>query len=139
MLKRKGYTLTEMLVVLVIIAILAALAWPNYKTIKEKALNREAKASLALIRAAEKIYRLEQGFYYPRPATATTVVSNINSYLKLSLPDTASVTWSISVDSTPASGVATATRTGVGVDGRIWSTNFLGETEPTCSGGTACP
>ena len=83
--KRKGFTLTEILVVVVIIATLAALAWPNYMAIKEKTLNREAKASLALIRAAEKIYKLEQGFYYPHPAGSTeNDTSLINNYLKLS-------------------------------------------------------
>ena len=64
-----SFTLIEMLVVLVIIATLAALAWPNYMAIKEKTLNREAKATLALIRAAEKVYKMEEGFYYPSPAT----------------------------------------------------------------------
>ncbi|HNW40046.1 MAG TPA: prepilin-type N-terminal cleavage/methylation domain-containing protein [Candidatus Omnitrophota bacterium] len=40
MLKKKSFTLMEMLVVLVIIGTLAALAWPNYVAIKEKTLNR---------------------------------------------------------------------------------------------------
>ncbi|MDP2830668.1 MAG: type II secretion system protein [Candidatus Omnitrophota bacterium] len=135
MLKKKGFTLVEMFVVVAIVGILAALAGPNYLRIKEKSLNREAKASLALIRAAEKIYRMEQGFYYPFMST-TSVVSNINSFLKLNLP-TASVNWSISLTSTgPPNEFSRATR--VGVDGRIWRINFPGDTDPTCSGGTYC-
>jgi prepilin-type N-terminal cleavage/methylation domain-containing protein len=136
MLKKDGYTLAEILVVLLIIATLVALAWPNYMKIKEKTLNREAKASLALIRAAEKIYRMEQGFYYPRPVGTTSVTSDINSYLKLSLPTT--VSWTIGVNSNPVE-KATATRSGVNADGRVWSINLAGDTDPTCSGGTACP
>ena len=133
MLKIKAYTLVEIMVVLVIVGVLAALAWPNYMAIKEKTLNREAKASLALIRAAEKIYRMEQGFYYPRPVGLVTTVSDINSYLKLSLPQSATVNWSISVNSNPTE-VARATRTSS--DGRVWQLNIPGDTDPACSGGS---
>jgi len=127
-----------MVVTLVIIAILVALAWPNYSAVKEKALDREAKSSLALIRAAEMVYRLEQGFYYPRPAGTADIATNINNFLKLSLPETTSPTplWSISINSNPTE-FATATRTGVGADGRKWSINF--SEEKVCPGGTACP
>jgi prepilin-type N-terminal cleavage/methylation domain-containing protein len=133
MLKIKAYTLVEIMVVLVIIGVLAALAWPNYMAIKEKTLNREAKASLALIRAAEKIYRMEQGFYFPRPAGTSSVISDINNYLKLSLPQSATVNWSISVNSNPTE-VATATRTSS--DGRVWQLNIPGDTDPVCTGGS---
>ncbi len=133
---KKSFTLAELLAVIVIIAILAALALPNYNAIKEKSLNREAKASLALIRAAEKIYKMEQGFYYPHLAS-TGIVSNINSDLKLSLPATA-VSWSVNLDSTAAPEFAQATRTGTGADGRVWKIEFQNE-DSTCSGGTACP
>ncbi len=134
---KKAYTLIEILVVLVIIGTLAALAWPNYMAIKEKTLNREAKASLALIRAAEKIYRMEQGYYYPY-ATTTGTVSDINRDLKLSLPE-ASASWSITLDGT-STGAAEATRVGGGgADGRVWKIDFPGDVDPSCSGGSACP
>jgi type II secretory pathway pseudopilin PulG len=107
--------------------------------IKEKTLNREAKANLALIRAAEKIYRMEQGFYYPQTGEETTI-SVINSFLKLSLPDSASVSWDITVRGDAAGENAEALRSGgSGADGRIWSIDFPGETEPSCSGGSYCP
>jgi len=120
----------------VIIGILVALALPNYNAIKEKSLNREAKANLALIRAAEKIYRMEQGFYYPHLAT-TSVISDINSDLKLSLPVTP-VSWTVNLNSTAAPEFAEISRTGVGADGRVWKIEFQNE-DSTCSGGTACP
>lgn len=131
---KKAYTLIEILVVLVIIGTLAALAWPNYMSIKEKGLNREAKANLALIRAAEKIYRMEQGFYYPY-SSSTSVISDINSFLKLSLPESASVSWQITVDG----GGTQAEAERAGSDGRTWNIQFPGEAEPTCSGGSYCP
>jgi prepilin-type N-terminal cleavage/methylation domain-containing protein len=137
MLKKNGHSLVEILVVVVVIGTIAALAWPNYKAIKEKTLNREAKASLSLIRAAEKIYRLEQGIYYPYPAS--TIVSNaaeINSYLKLSLPESGSINWTVRVNSALAAESATATR--VGVDSRVWTIYFAGDSNPTCGSGTYC-
>jgi len=130
--KKKGFNLVEILVVLVIIGTLAALAWPNYLSIKEKTLNREAKANLALIRAAEKIYRIEQGFYYPYSATTSTV-SDINSFLKLSLPESASANWSINLDST-TSGSEFAQATRSASDARVWKVELSGEDDPACTG-----
>lgn len=141
MLKRKSFTLVEILVVVTIVGILASLGLPNYMAIKEKALNREAQASLALIRAAEKIYRMENGFYYPDGAT-TNNVALINTNLKLSLPDSATKSWTFSIDATGA-GLARALRQGGGgADGRIWSINFPGDPDPICSNGATgryCP
>ncbi|MFH0917606.1 MAG: type II secretion system protein [Candidatus Omnitrophota bacterium] len=136
MFKTRGFTLAEILVVVVIIGTLAALAWPNYSAIKEKALNKEANASLALIRAAEKIYKMEQGYYYPY-LTTTNVIANINSFLKLSLPESATRMWTMDLDGNTVEH-STATRTGVGADGRQWTINFPGD-KAVCSGSAACP
>jgi prepilin-type N-terminal cleavage/methylation domain-containing protein len=137
MLKAEGYTLVEILVVLVIIGVLIVLGWPNYLKIKEVTLNREAKASLALISAADKIYKMEQTFYYPY-STSENSPANINTNLKLSLP-TAPPSWSITVDSTtPGSEKATAKRSiGAGADNRVWTQLFSSDT-PTCAGGSYC-
>ena len=134
---RKSFTMIEMLVVIVIVGIVVALALPNFGALKEKSLNREAKTSLALIQAAEKIYKIEQGFYYPYH-TATSNTLNINRDLKLSLSQSASPLWSISINSSAVPEYATATRTNVNPDGRIWKLEFRNE-DPTCSGGTYCP
>lgn len=48
---------------MVIIAILAIVAVPNYTKAKEKALGKEALANLKIIAAAEKIYRVEETAY----------------------------------------------------------------------------
>ena len=87
----KAVTLLELLSVVIIIAILVALALPRFGTMKERALDNEAKANLKLIQAAEKIYRMEAGFYYPFNDTKFTQDLNIN--LKLSLPTGANRNW----------------------------------------------
>ena len=57
--KKKGFTLTEILIVVVIIGILATLALPMFLKSLEKAKVGEAISNLNLIRTGQKIYFLE--------------------------------------------------------------------------------
>lgn len=109
----------EILAVIIIIGILAAIALPNFSPIREKVLDKEASASLKLIQAAEKIYRLETDFYYPYPGT-TPAPDNaaINQNLKLSLPTGSDRKWDYTC-STSGSGCVSATRYS-GPDSRQW-------------------
>lgn len=92
MIVKKGFTVTELIVVVVIVGILSALALPNFIIKKEKALDKEAKVTLALIQAAEKIYKMETGVYYPESGTASDI-SLINAVLRLNLPDSGTLNW----------------------------------------------
>lgn len=81
---KTGFTLMEIIVVVIIIGILATLALPAYTPIRERTLAREAQANLRLIAAAERIYLMEGASYYP--FTWGTNVSNltwINNNLSL--------------------------------------------------------
>ncbi len=60
---KKGFTLTEILIVVVIIALLAVLALPMFVKTIEKAKVGEAISNLNLIRAGQKIYFLEEGYF----------------------------------------------------------------------------
>ena len=86
------------MMVLVIIGIFAAIALPNLGRMRERGLDREVMANLKLIQAAERIYRMDIGEYYPVtgsvPLTQTNI-GTINSFLKLSLP--AETIWDYSV------------------------------------------
>jgi prepilin-type N-terminal cleavage/methylation domain-containing protein len=82
-----GFTLVELLVVIVIIALLASIAIPTYIKTVEGVRDKAAISSLQLIRAGEKIYQLEVGFYYPFSGTIDSI-ANINDNLNLDLdPD----------------------------------------------------
>lgn len=58
-----GLTLTEVLIVVIIIGILATLALPMLTKTIEKAKVGEAISNLNLIRTGEKIYFLEYGYF----------------------------------------------------------------------------
>ena len=61
--KKKAFTLTELLIVVIIIAILATLALPMLVKTLEKAKIGEAISNLNLIRTGQKIYFLEYGHF----------------------------------------------------------------------------
>ena len=129
--RTEGMTLLEILAIIIIIGILAAIALPNFAPVREKVLDKEASASLKLIQAAEKIYRLETDFYYPHTGTKTDQ-GEINQNLKLSLPTDASRKWNYTVKS---GGCADATRYS-GSDSRQWYLQIEGS-EPVS--GSTCP
>ena len=96
----------ELIVVVVITGILAALALPQYNKSKEHSLGLEAQANLKLIAAAEKVYRMERNTYIPEAN-----IAGINYDLKLSMPSSSSRNWDYSVNPAAASTfTATATR-----------------------------
>jgi prepilin-type N-terminal cleavage/methylation domain-containing protein len=79
----RSYTLTELMVVLVIVGVLAILALPIITGPKEQAMDNEAKVNLKLIQAAEKIYHMEYNQYWAAPDN-----DGINSNFTLFLPPT---------------------------------------------------
>lgn len=58
-----GFSLTELMVVLVIIGILALLALPRFTSITTKAKASEAKQMLSLVHTLQESYRLEYDTY----------------------------------------------------------------------------
>jgi prepilin-type N-terminal cleavage/methylation domain-containing protein len=77
-----GFTLFELLIVIIIIGILASLGVVNYSKTTENTLDKEAFANLRLMQAAQKIYKMEMGHYYGD----ANVITDINDNLRLSLP-----------------------------------------------------
>ncbi len=98
---RRGFTLLELIVVIIIIGILSTLALGQYMKVVEKGRTAEAKANLSLLREMMVIYYQENGTFY----------SDVTSY---GLPNACASKFYYSYGVTPgtadASSVATATR-----------------------------
>ncbi|NER84553.1 MAG: type II secretion system protein [Leptolyngbya sp. SIO1D8] len=60
-----GFTLIEVTVVLIIVGILAALAFPAYAAMVRRARYAEAKQQMGVIAREVEIYRVEKGHYPP--------------------------------------------------------------------------
>ena len=57
--KRKGFTLVELVIVIVIVGILSIVAVPIYRGYTRKAMASEGKALLGTIQTSEKVYYAE--------------------------------------------------------------------------------
>lgn len=72
-----GFTLTELLVVVAILAVLAAIAVPAFSTYRRQGYVAEAKAIVEAIVSAEKTYRQRHGVFWtdssPMASAANTL------------------------------------------------------------------
>jgi prepilin-type N-terminal cleavage/methylation domain-containing protein len=128
----KSFTLLELIIVVIILAILVSISLPLFSKTKEKAIDKEAQASVKLIMAAEKIYRMEVGGYY-----GTTLGNqDINNNLRLSLPYKANRNWNYTTTAGGASDACAQGQRYSGPDTRTWRIRS-NEEEPVEGG--SCP
>jgi type IV pilus assembly protein PilE len=119
---KKGFTLLEIIVVLIILGIIATLGFLQYSRVIEKGRTAEAKTNLGTIRTMAMAYYEENGLYF-----ASTYILNV-----LGLPADCSGTqyyyfYTITGGAIGDNGDVFATRCGAGTG-----------KPPGCSG-TACP
>jgi len=85
---RQSFTLIEVLIIIIILGILATIAFTSFRKSVVNSREKEARAMLNLIAQAEKMYKLEAGVYWPCPNT-----SSCNTLLDLSIPSGTSRAW----------------------------------------------
>jgi type IV pilus assembly protein PilA len=76
---RKGFTLVELMIVVAIIGILAAIAIPNFLNFRMKAKTSEAKSNLGAIRSTEVAYYAEYSGYIVNQAWTPDHTSGVAS------------------------------------------------------------
>ena len=86
--KKRGFTLIELMVVVIVVGILAAAAIPIYKFAMNRAYSSEAKATMGTIRSSELVYATEND----------TDGDPTNDYLSGKSSDTPSILVTLGVD-----------------------------------------
>ena len=112
--KRKGFTLIELMIVVAIIGILAAIAIPKFAQMLEKSREGATKGNLAAIRSAVTIYYSEKEGTFPGdlstaftsylytipPAKATPLGNSTVVVMATTIPSAAGTGWCYITDPT---------------------------------------
>jgi len=131
--RREGFTLVELLIVIVVIAILAAITIVAYGGVTEKARVATLQSDLSQAKTFMESYLAENGQYPPDLATAES------AGLKLSTPDS-NVSYSVNNSASPATWGLTVTNgsdsyyinntTAATATSGAWVTNLVLDPEP---------
>jgi len=89
---RKGFTLVELMIVVAIIGILAAIAIPNFLQFRLKAKTSEAKSNLGAIRSTEVAYFAEWNYWV---AGQTSTPSHAGTWAGVKVPWDTTTNFSI--------------------------------------------
>jgi type IV pilus assembly protein PilE len=127
-LNQKGFTLLELMIVVVILGILAAMAIPRFITVTSKAKQSEAKLILKQIYSNERIYFEQFGEYWIPPGGVIANQGNPFAFAEILVEVQNPARYDYVLVGTPTTFTATATAN-LDDDPTIdeWTINELGQ------------
>ena len=133
---KKGFTLTELLIVVMVIGVMASFAVPSYTKSIRRSHERDMITQLQALHSANLIYRAQEGNYWDTAGVAEMDLTVINATLGINIIANDGTTYSYnSADGTAFTTVATWDDFSVQVD-----ESALDATNPSCSSGPGtCP
>ncbi len=141
---KKGFTLTELLITIVVMAVLASIAIPSFAKSAERARANQAIAYLRTIRTAEKMFFTKNGSYVstcPTVCPAGPVTIATSTLIRNQLgAEVSTADYGFSVTQTTATFTATATRTVGGATIILYQDSKWDGTSTylPCASGTIC-
>ena len=90
---RRGFTLIELMIVVVIIGVLAAIALPKFSSSKEQAFVANMKSDLRNIATAQEGYFYENSTYYNGPVPDPTGAFKSSSPVSITLLNVTAGGW----------------------------------------------
>ena len=120
--EKTAFTLSEILIVLVILGVLTGLAVPAYFRTVEQSRSNEAITNLNIIHMGQKIYRLNNPTFWT-PGGATNIAA-VNAALNTDMSSTFYTTVSVTIGGVPPNDTYTASLTRNNVSGGASSKSF---------------
>lgn len=126
-----AFTLVELIVVVVIVAILASVGIPKYMKTVDAAQIRDARTQLIALHAANEIYRAQSGGQY-LPGT-TLNLSQINAGLSINIIAASNVTYAYTRTSTTTYSATATFTSGLAAYTISVNQNPISSSNPSCA------